>query len=60
MLFNKATLVVDTLRGFPCKVVCEEHRALFVGCEDTPALAGFDAVEFAAVPTKAIKRIEWV
>lgn len=57
MLFNKATLVVET-----CKQVFarDEHVVGFVHGGNAPELAGFDAVEFAAVPAKAVECVDGV
>jgi hypothetical protein len=57
MLFNKATLVVET-----CKQVFarDEHVVGFVHGGNAPELSCFDAVEFAAVPTETVVGVDGV
>jgi hypothetical protein len=57
MLFNKATLVVET-----CKQVFarDEHVVGFVHGGNAPKLSCFDAVEFAAVPAETVVGVDGV
>jgi len=57
MLFNKATLVVET-----CKQVFarDEHVVALVHGGNAPELPCFDAVEFAAVPAETVVGIDGV
>lgn len=57
MLFNKATLVVEASKQVFAR---DEHVVGFVHGGNAPELAGFDAVEFAAVPTEAVQGIDGV
>ena len=57
MLFNKAALVVETCEQVFAR---DEHVVGFVHGGNAPELAGFDAVEFAAVPTEAVQGIDGV
>ena len=57
LLLDQAALVVKTCEQVS---VCDEHViALVHGC-DAPAFSGFNAVEFAAVPTKAVESVDGV
>ena len=57
MLFNKAALVVETCEQVFAR---DEHVVGFVHGGNAPELAGFDAVEFAAVPTEAVEGVDGV
>ena len=57
MLFNKAALVVEASKQVFAR---DEHVVGFVHGGNAPELAGFDAVEFAAVPTEAVQGIDGV
>ena len=57
MVFNKAALVVETCEQVFAR---DEHVVGFVHGGNAPELAGFDAVEVAAVPTEAVQGIDGV
>jgi len=57
MLFNKAALVVETCEQV---AVCDENVIALVHGGDAPAFPCFDAVEFAAVPAKAVEGVDGV